>query len=69
MKFNLQQNENFCVLWLPGSTDCLVFVKYLFEKYLFEMCSGATEESLQVSISVFDSLSGENEFLPLLIRF
>lgn len=64
MKFNLQQNENFCVLWLPGSTDCLVFVKYLFE-----MCSGATEESLQVSISVFASLGSENEFLPLLIRF
>lgn len=64
IKFNLQQNKNFCVLWLPGSTDCLVFVKYLFE-----MCSGATEESLQVSISVFASLGGENEFLPLLIRF
>lgn len=61
---NLQQNKNVCVLWLPGSTDCLVFVKYLFE-----MCSGATEESLQVSISVFASLGGENEFLPLLIRF
>lgn len=31
-----------------------------FCKYLFEMCSGATEESLQVSISVFASLGGEN---------
>lgn len=64
MKLNLQKNKNFCVLWWPLSTDCLVFAKYLFE-----MCSGAAEESLQVSVSVFASLGGENEFLPLLIRF